>query len=800
MARDVTRRALLAAALGAGTGGAALSPAGDLLESFAPPSGRAWRTTRGEIPDTVSSPHGDATVTYDDYGVPHVEADDEAAAYYAVGFVQAADRLFEMDLVRRLMDGRLAAAVGERAVESDVFHAKMDFRGAAEASAEALEGTRTETLSEAYADGVNAYMDSAGPQPLEFALAGYDADEWTKIDSLLVGAQISWGLTGSFRELRRSVLRDRLGADDYRRLYVEPFDHGAPIIREGTTGTVSGVDVSGRPDAAEGHRGAVDPAFAEWLSAHEPPRHWGSNHWAVGGEHTASGSPILAYDPHLSLMAPPVWYEQRITVGDVDVRGATFPGIPFVIVGENRHGAWGFTNTGADVVDHYTYETDGDRYRYRGEWREFDTVTRTIAVADGEDREVEVRKTVHGAYLDREIDGETRHVGVAWTGMSGTRESEAIYEFSRTTNVDEYRAALRKMDVPTQNALYVDDAEILYRVTGRIPIRRDADGAVIRGDRVFDGSAGEAEWDGFEPYGQSDWDAGFVPFDELPAVRDSDYIGTANQRIADDPTYPIGRAYASGFRGMRIYERLDERVGAGDPVDRDFMTSLQNDTLDVRARLLVPAVLAARDRMDATVDPWLDALADWDYRMERDSEAALFFDRFYREFRDATWADDFEAVDLDEEWWPQAWPLVTIPTDDPFFDGDRAEVIAEAATTAVEEIEADDWAVYGDVHRTEIDHPFGGQVAALNYPRYPTDGTGFTVFNVHDGAEHGSSWRQVSPTDGSSLSIIPGGQDGSPFADHYDDQLRAWADGEYKPMAFETPADGDTIAFREDEG
>jgi penicillin amidase len=801
MERNATRRAVLGALVGAGVGGAALSPAGDLLDSFAPPSGRAWRTTRGEVPAEVSSPHGDATVTYDDYHVPHVEADDEAAAYYAVGYAQAADRLFEMDLIRRLMDGRLAAAVGERGVESDVFHAKMDFRGAAEASREALAGTRVEALGEAYADGVNAYLET-GPDPLEFGLARYGAREWTVVDTLLVGTQISWGLTGSFGPLRRAVLRERLDAADYRRLYEQPFDHGAPILRADTSGEVSGV--GGSPAGRDALRG-VDPAFVDWLTTHEPPRLWGSNHWAVSGEHTESGSPILAYDPHLTLMAPPVWYEQRVTVGDVDVRGATFPGIPFVIVGENRHGAWGFTNTGADVVDHYTYEVDGERYRYDGEWREFDSETRTVEVSGGKDRELEVRKTVHGAYVDREVDGETRHVGVAWTGMSDTRESVAIYEFSHAEGVEDYREALRKMDVPTQNALYVDSENVYYHVTGKIPIR-EVDGEVVRGDRVFDGSAGEAEWQGFEPFGGSDW-SGFVPFEEKPGVSNPDYLGTANQRVVDDPTYPIGQAYAAGFRGLRIYERLDRRVERGDPVDVAFMRSLQNDTLDVRARMLVPAVLEARDRIAAAADrdgvdpgPWLDALADWDYRMEPDSEAALAFHRFYEQFREATWRDDFEARDLDDGWWPGEWVLTTLPPDDPYFDGDRAAVIAEAFEAAVAEMAEAGWEVYGDYNRTTVDHQFGGQVPALNYPRYPVGGTAYTVFNVQDGAAAGSSWRQISPMDGDSLSVVPGGQSGSYFSEHYDDQIRLWADGEYKDMAFEAPEDGDTIEFRGEGG
>jgi penicillin amidase len=796
MPNDTTRRAFLGALLAGGTGAAALSPAGGLLDSFAPLSGRTWQETRGEVPDTVASEYGEATVTYDDYRVPHVEADSEEAAYYAVGYAQAADRLFGMDLVRRLMDGRLSAAVGEQTVESDVFHAKMDFRGAAEASKDALEGSRTEAMTAAYADGVNAYIED-GPKPLEAALVGYDIDEWTVVDSLLVGTQISWGLTGSFESLRRAVLRERLETADYRRLYEAPFDHGAPIIREGTTGEIQGVD--GFPASPAAAR--VDSTFVDWLSAHEPPPLWGSNHWAVAGDHTESGSPILAYDPHLTLMVPPVWYEQHVTVAneDIDVRGAGFPGIPFVIVGENQHGAWGFTNVGGDVVDHYTYETDGDQYRHAGEWRDFETETRTIEVAGGENRDIEVRKTVHGAYVDREIDGETRHVGVAWTGMSGTRESEAIYEFSKTEGLEDYRDAIRKMDVPTQNALYVDDERIYYKVTGKVPIRRQ-NGEVIDGNRVFDGSAGEGGWEGFEPFGQSDWDGGeFVPFEEKPGVVDPDYIGTANQRVVDDPTYPIGFEYASGFRGMRVYERLDRRIAGGEPVDSEFMASVQRDTLDIRARKLVPAVLDARDRIDGA-DRWLDALAEWDYRMDRDSAAALVFHHFYEEFRNATWSDDFEELGLDEGWWPQEWVLTELPPDDEFFGGDRAAVIAEAMEAAVERIETEGWSVYGDYHRTTIDHEFGGQVPALNYPRYPTDGSAFTLFNTRDGLSAGSSWRQISSVGKPSRSILPGGQSGSVFSDHYDDQLRMWADGEYKGMAFETPDSGDVIEFRgEDE-
>ena len=776
-----TRRAVLGALVAGGTGAVALSPAGGLLERFAPFSGRAWDAAE-RVPATVESPSGPATVTYDDYHVPHVEADTEEAAYFAVGYAQAADRLFEMDLVRRRMRGTLAEVAGEQVVDSDVFNVRMDFLGAAEASAEAIAGTDTERMTEAFADGVNTYIEE-GPLPLEFGLLGYEPREWSVVASLLVGAQVSWGLTGSFRTLQRALLRDRLDADTYRQRYGQ-FDHGYPILRpDRVGGEVHGVAGRGVEAASADARvgDAVDADFADWLGRFEPPPYLGSNSWLVAGEHTASGQPIVANDMHLSLMAPPVWYEQRVSAGDVDVRGVAFPGIPFVVAGENDHGAWGFTNTGADVVDLYTYETDDarERYRYRGEWREFDTETRTVEVAGGEDREITVKKTVHGAFLDREVDGEARHVGVAWTGMSGTRESQAIHEFSRSTGREDVLKALELFDAPTQNFVYADrEGRTLYWATGKIPIRR-VDGDVVRGDRVFDGSAGEAEWEGFEPFGQSSWE-GFVPFEDKPGVVQPSYVGTANQRLVDDPVYPIGQEYASGFRGTRIYEELDAAVESGTAIDREFMQALQRDTVDVRARQLVPALLDARDRMPDAADPYLDALADWDSRLDRDSTAALFFRFFYEAFREETWRDEYEDLGLDSSYWPQEWVLTTLPPDADAFGGDRAAVLNDAVAAAVDRLASEDWEVYGDYNRTVIDHPFGGQVGALNYPRYPTDGGSFTLMNFRKEGGAGSSQRTVYPMDGETVTVLPGGNDGSYFSEHYDDQLRLWADGEYR--------------------
>ncbi|WP_340101618.1 penicillin acylase family protein [Salinibaculum salinum] len=805
-----TRRAVLAALAGAGPVAAAASPVGQFLDVAAPLSGSVWQSV-GTTPETVQSQYGEATITYDDYHVPHVEADSETGASFAVGYAQAADRLGEMDLVRRRAGGTLAAAVGEQGLENDRFAAKMDFRGAAEASVDAISGTETETVVQAYADGVNAYIDS-GPAGMEFGILGYEPDDWTILDTALVGVQLSWFLTGSFDALRRSVRERAFDDETLQTLYPDQLDHGVPVVRPGETGgELRGVSTVSFADSERGAETAggsdrpprVDPELVDWLADFEEPRIVGSNSWVVSGDVTESGEPIVCNDPHLALQAPPIWYQQHVSTGEQTVRGGALVGTPFVVIGENDHGAWGLTNVGADVIDFYDYETrespssDGQQYRYRGEWRDFEREVRPIQVAGGDDEEVTVRKTVHGVYLDREVNGESRAIGVAWTGMSGTREIEAIHEWGKSTGMEAFREATEKMDVPTQNLVYADrDGNTLYQMSGKIPIRR-VDGEVVRGGHVFDGSAGEAEWDGFTPFGESSWD-GFISYDEKPAVINPDYIATANQRTADNPTYPIGQRYDSGFRGTRIYERLDAAANEGD-ITRELARSLQTDVLSVRARTLVPAILDAREQMPSKVEERLDELAEWDYRMERDSAAALVFKHFYDAFERLTWADDFEEAGLSDAFWPQEWVLVTLPSDSEFFDGDRAAVLAEAMSEAVDTIESAGWETYGDYNVTAIDHPFGEQVPGLNYARMPTNGTPETVWAFSTEGGYGASYRLLADFGGESLDVIPGGNDGSVFSPNYEDQLDLWARGEYRRLD-DPPAASPDVTVKGDDG
>jgi len=803
-----SRRSVIAALLGGSLGGATLTDARSYLDRFAPLSGAVWGSATADTPNRVATPFGRATVRYDDAGVPTVEGANEQSLYFAVGYVHAADRLFEMDLIRRRMRGTLSAAVGERTVESDRFHRQMDFLGAAEASWRAVRDTVAGDAMRAYAAGVEVHRTSE-PLPLEFRLLDYEPEPWTPVDSMLVEKQISWGLTGSFRTLRRAAAVDALGESAGSTLFPDRMDHDVPILRrdgrQTTDSDSAGEDTddaaaldrpSGGPrdvgsDSRSTGSGGRDTAsnltsLGSWLDDFDSDPGIGSNSWLVSGEHTDSGQPLLANDPHLTLMAPPVWYQMHQRHPGMRVAGVTFPGVPFVVIGENAAGAWGFTNVGADVLDVYTYETRDGEYRYGDEWRSFDTDEQTIEVSDGDDRTVTVRKTVHGPVLERE----GRRVGVAWTGLQASRTAVAVRELDRSDGREDALDALRKFDTPTQNVVYADrDGNTAYWVTGLIPARGGGTESV-RGDRVFDGSAPEGEWPGYEPYGEPDRETGWIPFDEKPGVRDPSYVGTANQRVVDDPDYYLSEAYSAPFRGRRIYDLLDERAAADEPFDFAFLRRVQRDVLDERARSFVPVILDARDEMDDRARAAADRLDGWDYRMDRDSRAALVFERFVAHYRRAVFDPVFDAVGLDDSYDPNDWVLLGLGPDSPWFtdppaddvgERARASVVAAAMSDTAAEIDDEGYETYGDYNRTAVDHPFG--LGFLNYPRLPTDGSPHTVRNFRKESSVGSSFRFLARFDGDpSLGMIPGGNDGEYFSDHYSDQLRAWADAEYRPI------------------
>ena len=773
----------------------------------------------------IENPYGEATVTYDTYGVPHVEAGNDRALYFAVGYVQARDRFFQMDLQRRLIGGNLSGAFGERALDSDRFHRQMDFRGAAEASWRSIRDTEAGPAVEAFSAGVNHYTDTQ-PLPPEFELLDYSPKEWTPVDTLLIGKQIAWQLSGNFADLRRATVRERLGPEAGS-LYPNRLTHDTPVVRgesDAAPFDPASVDATFEPDAGgssartakpwAGSAGAATGGYGalyDWVEAYDHEPGIGSNNWVVSGNQTASGQPILANDPHLALTVPGVWYEMHLDAPETHTRGVTFPGVPMVVIGRTDDVAWGVTNVGGDFTDLYTYETRDGQYRYEGAFRDFETTTETIPVktdAGGlREETVEVRKTVHGPVIQRE----GREVAVAWPGFSATNESLGVFRLNRAESMSEARDALRIWDVPAQNFVLASrSGETLFYPAGKYPVRR-TDGEVVRGDQLFDGSAGEGEWPGYRPYETSTW-SGFVPFESIPHVENPDYLATANQRTADDPGFYLGTSdtYADPYRGQRIYERLDARAASDQPMDPAFVKELQRDTHSAAADRFVPYATGeqARAEMSPEARELAETVADWDRRMDADSEGALVYRLWLEEFRNGTFGDEFRANGLDESYYPKHHVLQTLPADSEWFDDTRtseretrADIAARAMNRTAARIADNGYETYGDYNRLDLDHPFGQPF--LDYPERGMAGGDFTVFNFRyaEGQQAGSSWRMVVAFGDESASggVIPGGQSGVFWSDHYDDQLGMWADGDYKRLSMTAPAGEPDLVFTDSE-
>jgi penicillin amidase len=809
--------------VGAAVGG------GSFVTLSAPASGEAWGPAYGANdgsvadsaarlatgPKRIDNPYGEATVRYDDAGVPHITAENERALYFAVGYVQANDRLFQMDLQRRLMEGNLSAAFGAQALDSDRFHRRMGFDDAANASWRRIRDSEAGDGVRAYTEGVNRYIE-AEPTPFEFRANDYAPTEWTPQDTIIVGKLIAWDLTGDFRDLRgRTIQRqfpDRREA--IADLYPDRLDHDDAIVDNAVGGeprpSLAAPD-GGAPGDVPGNGDLA--ALYESLRPHQPDRGLGSNSWVVGGSYTDDGSPIVANDPHLSLTVPPVWYEQHLRVTDgteetMDVRGVAFPGVPTVVIGANDDIAWGFTNVGADQTDLYTYRRpSADTYRYRGETRELAVHNETIPVADGRDRTVTIRRTVHGPLLPRETPGGRTSVAVSWVGLGDTRESRAIYELNGAEDLEGVREVMRRFDSPTQSfvAADVDGGGTYFRITGRYPVRR-IDNRSVTGDRVFDGTAARMEWPGFEPYGRTNWSA-FQPYDRVPEVRNPGYLATANQRTMDDPPFYIAHSerYADPYRGERIYELLDRRAESDRPIDPDYVKRIQRDVHSEAAEDFVPIVRNATGRMGSDARAAANDLGDWDHEMTRDSRSALVYARWLDHYRNATFGDEFRSRGLDESYFPHDYTLGRLPADSRWFDDvrtgkreDRADIAARAMERALAEIDREGWETYGDYNRLDLTHQF--PLGFLDYPDRAMDGSPYTVSNFRSqrSTQAGSSWRMIVGGD-ESFGVIPGGQSGNPFSPQYHSQLDEWAAGEYRPMPRETTG-REQLVFVDDDG
>ncbi len=738
---------------------------------------------------------GPVEILRDRSAIPHIFAGSIADAYYALGFVHAQDRLWQMEMSRRIAAGRLSEVVGPPGLPPDRFLRTLGVRRAAEANLAGYDG-ETRRWLDAYAAGVNAFLATRPVLPVEFWLTRVDPEAWAPVDSVAWLKMMAWDLGGNWRsELLRMQLARTLPLARIQELLPPYPGDTAPAIAD----LKSLYSAMEQPALRLAHRIAPGAAPGD-----APGEGLGSNSWVVAGSRTASGKPLLANDPHLGLTAPPVWYFAHLHAPGLDVIGATLPGVPGVIVGRNQRIAWGVTNTGPDVQDLFIEKLDGaGRYLAPGGARPFTRFQETIRVKGGADEVVAVRVSRHGPVLSdvlpAMLDAVPRGHALAlqWTALAADdRTMQAVVRIGQATDWPSFLAIGRDFHVPQQNVSYADvDGNIGFVAAGRVPVRKP--------ENDLKGLAPAPGWDD-----RYDW-TGYVPFDELPRLFNParGVIVTANQKIV-----PPGYRHHISFEWEPPYRarRIEDLLAAQPRHSLASFARIQGDIVSYAARELLPRLIAVRPA-SAAGRAAIERLAAWDGTMAMERAEPLIFIAWWRELARGIYADELgDAFTANWLYRPQFLSAVLAKgaaearwCDD--VRTARTESCDEAAAQALERALADLRRRYGDdpaawrwgaAHSAHHEHrPFSRVkwLAPVFDIRVPAPGGPFTVNvgrgTLADAAEpyasrHAPSFRALYDLSDleASVFIHSGGQSGNVLSEHYRAFTEAWARGEYVAM------------------
>jgi penicillin amidase len=723
-------------------------------------------------------------IARDTYGIPHITASNNHDLYFAQGFVHAQDRLFQMDMERRLARGELAEIYGDKALAADRLFRHLGFAARAPALLAALP-EETRGIARAYCAGVNESMASLAAWPVEFRLLGAAPRKFTPEDIVAIGLLKSFGLAQWGEETVLYGARRTLSREKAEELMPRILAD-SPVVAPGFAASApSGPSPSVLTDGLASLRRSMG----------ELPRAGGSNAWAISGKRSDTGRPILANDPHILLPCPSLWYEIHLIAPGVDVYGVSFPGAPAVVIGHNPDIAWGFTNVMLDDADFFLERVDGGQVMFRGKWVSMKKRVEKIRVRGKEDETLSVWETPHGPVLSPVLNGISSALSLRWVGFDGGDALGALHALNRARNRKEFLAAVSGFPHPAQNIVYADRmGEIGVVTAGRIPVRKGGAGLL-----PVPGDTGEWEW------------TGTVPFSENPGVWNppEGFVAAANFPPAGNSHgHYISRLYEPPDRGKRIIGMLSRE----EKFSVEKFERMQQDVLRQDAAGAVSlAVRVARRRQKESQD-FADAariLSEWDLRVSGDSPGATLYEVFSAKMIENAFRDDLgpelfeEATRTSRLLW-NAMDRMIDRGDSPFLDnagtGNRESLEELAARSLLDAMAflthrlgnvPSTWE-WGSLHQVTFAHPFGKKWYLrrwFNIGPHPVSGDGRTVFKeeFRHGTDFsvlvGPSMRQVVPLGfrSKARSVITTGQSGHFFERHYRDQSPLWLSGASHP-------------------
>ena len=747
----------------------------------------------GELP--LSALQAPVKVDYDERGVPHIQAQNEADMYRTLGYVHAQDRLFQMEILRRLARGELAEILGSKLVDTDRLFRTLGIREHADRYAAKMDMNAPSSQALlAYLDGVNQYQ-ANHPAPLEFDVLGIEKRPFTTADTLSVAGYMAYSFAAAFRtEPVLTHVRDQLGAD-----YLKVFDldwHPQGVVKP-TLAAADWQDLN-----------AIGALSLAALAEAGLPQFEGSNAWAVAGSRTASGKPLLAGDPHIRFAVPSVWYEANLSYPGFSLYGHHQALNPVASLGHNREFAWSITmfqNDDLDLIAEKTNPDNPNQVWYRGEWVELQSRTEQITVKDAEPVSLTLRRSPHGPIINSALGETAGSTPIAmWWAFLQTENPilDGFYQLNRANTLDAARSAVENIEAPGLNIVWANaTGDIGWWAAAKLPRRP----AGVNPSFILDGASGEAEKDGYFPFSAN-------PQEENPARG---YIVSANYQ----PVSPTGMAipgyYNLADRGQRLNERLSDNSVKWD-VNNSQALQLEPGT-GYPQRLLAPLAADLRAAAgDADEHALVEQLLSWDGQHTLDATAATLFNQLVYQLTFEAMADElseaFFANLLQTRVLDSALPRLAGDANSPWWDKRGSDAIETRADTIKaawhaslahlrSTLGADSakWS-WGNVHTLIHSHPLGQQKpldTLFNVGPFAAPGGHETPNNLSQpigpapwSVVYGPSTRRlIDLADaGSALGINPVGQSGVLFDAHYKDQADGYIRGEYVPMHLESDA------------
>ena len=745
-------------------------------------------------------------VERDAWGVPHIRAASLEDLAEAQGYVMAQDRLWQMDLLRRVARGRLSEILGPPTVKIDKQFRSLGFSQAAERDAGLMDAESRGVL-EAFARGVNHFLAQHQDRlPIEFSLLHYKPEPWKPSDTFAISGYMYQTLTSTWEsKLNRARVSERVGADRAKDLFSEEssMDHfviGDPDVADDGSQHLDASDDDDDDDddmvpdnvlrtslPAKAPLGAADltselaQSVNEYLTAAqgEIRQSLGSNNWVVSGEHTAAGKPLLANDTHLELSMPPIWYEAHLTAPGYNVKGFTLPGAPLIVIGHNDRIAWGFTNNGASVQDLYIEAfnpANAAEYRVKNAWVKAEVRDEVIHVKGQADEHVQVVVTRHGPIVHQMG---SKGYALRWTATEPGALLNSYNWIGKARNWEQFRNVLKRVWGPAQNAVYADvEGNIGYVMAARVPLRKRGHNEV-----PVPGDTDDYEW------------TGYLPFEQLPQALNPEngLIVTANARVVG-PKYKLYLTdrWEEPYRTARIYELLHDRHDLR-PED---MLRVETDTYTFPHMFVAEQLLAANrsaQPKDGRASRLIQQLKDWNGIADANSSVVAFLHWTRRCALDLL-LEPYLGTDTNLYQWRSMNFLQNVLTDrsskwlPPAFKS-YDELLAAAADRAVAKLEelsksthVEDW-TWNHFNSLDMKHPIGQEGLLKWFFSITGKPQAGTVYSVRAATKtHGPAMRFVAnPANwDESILVIPAGQSGQLGSSHYSDQFSYWYDG--KPI------------------